>query len=227
MATFPTTENATTLLEAFRTQYQLQFNEDMDFETFSTLTQSFAQDGLNLALSISSTQRPKPTARRPDRPSARPPIDHRRPSTTDHSAAKRLQHLYRISKKRAARKVFGDDSPGFDGTLDDATTFFTSTFGHRDCHTTTLKDDLLKYVPAADIDETLFHPPSSEELAAKLRTMANSAPGKDRLEYRHLRLLDPRCHILSKIYRHCFAAQDVPTAWKQATTILIHKRVHF
>ncbi len=27
-----------------------------------------------------------------------------------------------------------------------------------------------------------------------------------------------------KIYHHCFTAQDVPSAWKQATTILIHKK---
>ena len=223
MPTFPTNETATTL-EAFRLEYQLKFDDDMDFATFSALTGSFAQDALNLARSLSSQQRPKPAARRPDCPSARPAIDHRRPSAMDHTAAKRLQHLYRISKKRAARKIFGDDSPGFNGTLEDATTFFTATFGHRECNTAKLQEDLSNFVPSADIDDTLFDPPSPQELAAKLRTMANSAPGKDRLEYRHLRLLDPKCQILSKIYRHCFAARDVPSAWKQATTILIHKK---
>ena len=54
--------------------------------------------------------------------------------------------------------------------------------------------------------------------------MSNSAPGKDRLEYRHLRLLDPKGEILSRIFRHCFEAKDVPAEWKKATTILIHKK---
>ena len=54
--------------------------------------------------------------------------------------------------------------------------------------------------------------------------MANSAPGKDRLEYRHLHLLDPQWQILSKVFRHCFLAKDVPASWKTATTILIHKK---
>ncbi|CAB3991255.1 Hypothetical predicted protein [Paramuricea clavata] len=54
--------------------------------------------------------------------------------------------------------------------------------------------------------------------------MSNFAPGKDRLEYRHLRLLDPKCKILAKMFRHCFDAKNVPAEWKTATTILIHKK---
>lgn len=54
--------------------------------------------------------------------------------------------------------------------------------------------------------------------------MPNSSPGKDRLECRHLRLLDPKCEILSKMFRHCFIAKYVPTEWKTATTFPIHKK---
>ena len=54
--------------------------------------------------------------------------------------------------------------------------------------------------------------------------MSNSSPGKDRLECRHLRLLDPKCEILSKMFRHCFIAKYVPTEWKTATTFPIHKK---
>jgi hypothetical protein len=79
-------------------------------------------------------------------------------------------------------------------------------------------------VPSAETDHSLFTPPSPEELSTKLRSMANSAPGKDRLEYRHLRLFDPKCEILAEMFRHCFLIKDVPSAWKTATTILIHKK---
>ena len=220
---FPSQDRASTL-ESFRLKYQHEFDEAMNFDTFSTLANSFAQEALTLARELSSQQRPKPTQRRPDRPSARPPIDNRRPTNSDHSTARRLRHLYRISKKRAARKIFGDDSPGFDGTTEDATTFFSNAFGPRSCNTDSVQAELNAHVPSADVDETLFDPPNPEELASKLRTMANSAPGKDRIEYRHLRLLDPKCLILARLFKHCFSAKDVPASWKNATTILIHKK---
>ena len=68
------------------------------------------------------------------------------------------------------------------------------------------------------------HPPTPEELSQKLRSFSNSAPGKDRLEYRHLCLLDPKCEILACMFKHCFEAKDVPAHWKMATTILICKK---
>ena len=134
------------------------------------------------------------------------------------------QDLAGRSKKRAARKVLGEDSPAFEGSIEDAHTFFSQTFSHRDCNIDHLKEQLNEHVPTADTDERLFDPPTPDELSNKLRSMANSAPGKDRLEYRHLRLLAPKCELLAKIYRHCMLARDVPAAWKTATTILIHKK---
>ena len=222
-AVFPTTQTTMTLHE-FRERYNAEFNVDMDFEDFQSLTKQFTTDATQIAREISSHQRPRPAPRRPDRPSALPPIDRRNPTSSDPVAAKRLQHLYRVSKKRAARKIFGDDSPGFDGTLDETTAYFTTTFGPRDSDTDNLLQELSSFVPSAATDESLFDTPSPSELSQKLKNMANSAPGKDRLEYRHLRLLDPRCEILAKIFRHCFLARDVPADWKSATTILIHKK---
>ena len=222
-ATFPSSQT-TTSLHDFRTRYKLEFDEEMDFHDFQNLTKQFTTEAVELARNISANQRPRPTARRPDRPSARPPIDNRRPLASDPLAAKRLQSLYRYSKKRAARKIFGDESPGFDGTLDEATTYFTQSFGPRDCNIDRLLTELATHVPSADTDNSLFATPSPQELATKLRSLANSAPGRDRLEYRHLRMLDPKCEILAKMFRHCFAAKDVPAEWKTATTILIHKK---
>jgi hypothetical protein len=156
----------------------------MDFHDFQNLTKQFTTEAVELARNISANQRPRPTARRPDRPSARPPIDNRRPLASDPLAAKRLQSLYRYSKKRAARKIFGDESPGFDGTLDEATTYFTQSFGPRDCNIDRLLAELATHVPSADTDNSLFATPSPQELATKLRSLANSALGRDRLEYR-------------------------------------------
>ena len=192
---FPSTQITTTLQE-FRERYELEFDVEMDFSDFESLTRQFTTDAVTLAKDISANQRPRPAPRRPDRPSARPPIDYRKPSSSDPAAARRLQHLYRVSKKRAARKIFGDDNPGFDGTLEEATSYFTESFGPRECNTTRLLENLETFVPQCDPDSTLFEPPTPAELSQKLRNLANSAPGQDRLEYRHLRLLDPNAKSL-------------------------------
>ena len=169
-ASFPTAQT-TTSLHDFRQRYNLEFNEEMDFPDFEQLTRQFTTEAVELAKTLSSQQRPRPTKRRPDRPSARPPIDRRRPLPGDPTAAKRLQHLYRISKKRAARQVFGDESPGFDGTIDDATSFFTESFGPRDCDTTKLLEELATFVPSAPMDNDLFSPPHLQT-----NSPPNSAP---------------------------------------------------
>lgn len=54
--------------------------------------------------------------------------------------------------------------------------------------------------------------------------MANSSPGKDCLEYRHLKAIDPAAKILNLIFARCLTEQDVPSIWKVVTTILIHKK---
>ena len=118
--TFPTADSANSL-HSFRQRYLRAFDSELTFQDL--LTTQFSAEAVQLARDITSQRRPKRAPRHPDRPSARPPIDHRRPLTDDPAAARRLQTLYRLSKKRAACKIFGDESPGFDGTLDDATTF--------------------------------------------------------------------------------------------------------
>jgi hypothetical protein len=67
-------------------------------------------------------------------------------------------------------------------------------------------------------------PMSSKEIKNKLRSMSNSAPGKDRVEYRHLKMVDPECKVLGLIFNKCLEENKVPLSWKQSTTILIYKK---
>ena len=53
----------------------------MDFSDFESFTRQFTTDAVNLAKDISANQRPRPVPRRPDRPSARPSMDYRKPSS--------------------------------------------------------------------------------------------------------------------------------------------------
>lgn len=85
-------------------------------------------------------------------------------------------------------------------------------------------EQLNAHVPSAPADESIFAPPTGDEIRLKLCATANSAPGQDRVEYRHLRLVDKTCQILASIFARCFAEKDMPDPWKTATTILIHKK---
>ena len=179
---------------------------------------------MTIAKEVQTAAQPRPAPRRPDRPGARPPPDNHRAQRFNPAEARRLQSLYRHSRKRAARKVLANESPIYNGTLDEAKTFFTNVFNHKHCNTETLAKELQEHVPSLPIDESLFDPPTAAEVSAKLRMMSNSAPGKDRVEYRHLRVIDPKGELLASIFGHCIRQRDVPDIWKTATTILIHKK---
>ena len=65
---------------------------------------------------------------------------------------------------------------------------------------------------------------STSEVAAKLRSAANTAPGFDKVEYAHLKRIDPPAKILTPMFNRCIQAQDVLAIWKQAVTVLIYKK---
>ncbi|CAB4037837.1 Hypothetical predicted protein [Paramuricea clavata] len=67
-------------------------------------------------------------------------------------------------------------------------------------------------------------PLNSKDIKNKLKSLANSATGKDRVEYRHLKLVDPDCKILSIIYNKCLAEKKIPSSWKESATIMIYKK---
>jgi hypothetical protein len=52
-------------------------------------------------------------------------------------------------------------------------------------------------------DPNIIAPFSNKDIKNKLKLLANSAPRKDRVEYRHLKLVDPDCKILNIIYNKC------------------------
>ena len=61
-------------------------------------------------------------------------------------------------------------------------------------------------VPNAEHDENtrdLKNNVSESEIAAKLRPAANTAPGYDKVEYAHLKRIDPSAKILTPMFNRC------------------------
>ena len=165
-----------------------------------------------------------PTSRRAHRPSACPVSNNCRHLHFNPINARRIQTLYRVSKKGAARKVFEDSSPTYSGSVEDANSFFSKVFDSKDCNIEAIKDRLQDFVPKGPNDYGLLLQPSPEEIPQKLCSLSNSSPGVDRVEYRHSKSVDPKCNILALIFARCMTQCDVPESWKSLTTILIHKK---
>lgn len=97
----------------------------------------------------------KHAPRRPDRPSARPVNNNRRPLKYNPIEAKRLERLFRLSKKWAVRKVLNDTKPSYTGTVDDANKFFTRVFSVKTCDEDGIKCGLDGFAPSGPSDNHL------------------------------------------------------------------------
>ena len=214
--------NHTDPIIEFQSKWSAAPSADCGWDQFAKNCDDFAEDVIKT--SEIDFQRKKPAPRRSNRPSARPVNPNRRPVKYNPIQARKLQSLYRISKKRAARKVLNDSKPSYDGSVDDANEFFTRVFGPKSCDIEGVKSGLNDFVPSGPADNHLADHLSPDEIKKKLRVLSNSAPGADRVEYLHLKSVDPNCKILCSIYNRCPDANDVPQQWKNANTILIHKK---
>ncbi len=87
-----------------------------------------------------------------------------------------------------------------------------------------VKNGLNDHVPSGPKDESLGDPITPDKISKKLRSLSNSAPGTDRVEYRHLKSIDPKGEVLCSIYNRCLIENDVPSDWKTSRTVLIHKK---
>ncbi|CAB4016364.1 Hypothetical predicted protein [Paramuricea clavata] len=156
----------------------------------------------------------KAVPHRPARPSARPVNNNHRTLHYNPFKARRVQSLYRISKKRAARQVICDNKPSYSGSVDEANHFFTQVFGEKNVDVNAVKKGF----------DTLGNPITSDKVSKKLCSLLNSAPGADRVEYCHLKSIDPKGSILCNIYNRCLLENEVPAQWKTSQTVLIHKK---
>ncbi|XP_035234143.1 uncharacterized protein LOC118205973 [Stegodyphus dumicola] len=81
------------------------------------------------------------------------------------------------------------------------------------------------FVPLdTDRPEVDMAPFSSTKISARLHACKSTAPGPNRLTYKHWRSLDPECSILTPIFNTCLKAGRVPDSWIRSTSILLYKK---
>ena len=197
-----------------------------DFDNFSNVCEELAEaivvKGKEMSNTVNGRKRsPRPAANRPNR---KHPRTNRPRVLNNPIEARRLQTLYRISKKRAARQILKDNNTIYTGTKENAEKYFSETFDTKYVDIDELTNSLRNNVPSANPDPTLLEPMSAKQIKRKLMAMSNSAPGKDKVEYRHLKLADPNCKILEHVFNRCISEKKIPAIWKHSSIILIYKK---
>jgi Reverse transcriptase (RNA-dependent DNA polymerase) len=191
-------------------------------------------------LKLSTTPEDSTSSQLP--PPKKPPSNHRkqnnqnrqqqrirRSKQTENDKKSKMQRLFSLYPRRAVRKILEEDSIGYSGTKDTATAFLEKTY----CQTAPSEErvqsarahfDRCEWKQTTEDDIRLLSaPPNPSEIKLKLGKAANTAPGSDGLEYRHLRSLDGNGELLATIYRAVWSL-GLPACWKTSRTIPIFKK---
>ena len=213
-------------LTAFRERWSEIFGGELSWPDFCSRCEEFAGEARDLVRQLRTRSTPGNTTNPAPPPPRRPPAGRPIPRF-DPVAAKRIQGLYHHSKKRAARKLLCDNSVTYTGTVQAASDYFVSVLEEKHANMNILADDLKAHVPSGEdheLTKDLYAELTTSEVAAKLSSAANTSPGADRVEYAHLKKVDPKGTILSLVFNRCLLQKNVPPAWKEALTVLIYKK---
>ena len=143
--------------------------------------------------------------------------------------ASKLQKLYRRYPRKALRKVLGEESPFYSGGRDRLRQYIAETYHHRTvsrdqvAEARRLFDNCSWEPPTEEELEALQSPPSADEVLGRLRRTVNTSPGMDRIEWRHLKVIDRTGSLLQTVLSAVHAL-GIPSSWKQSRTIMIHKK---
>ena len=117
-----------------------------------------------------------------------------------------------------------DNNTVYTGSNEAAYTYFIDTFSVKHIDTDQLINSLTEHVLSVPQDAYIMAPFTAGEVSRKLKSLSNSSPGKDKVEYRHLKLLDPKGELLQLIFNRCINEKKVPSVWKHSTTVPIYKK---
>ena len=136
----------------------------------------------------------------------------------DPEDARAIQLLYRRNRRRAVRMITGEVGRKCEIARDRLEAHFRERGVARPCdasvYTTTARD-------RAPVQMGRF---TVAEVRERIGKFENTAPGEDRLTYRHWKSVDPDSSVLTAAYNICLKYRKVPPGWKESLTVLIHKK---
>lgn len=130
---------------------------------------------------------------------------------------------------RAVRKVLGETSQAYTGSIEEVTSYLTETYTRPRPSAEKVSRARGAYNgcqwgnPTAEELSLLATSPTRGEIALKLSRATNTAPKADGIEYRDLLKLDPEGKLLEKLYGAVWR-RGIPSSWRTAKTIPIYKK---
>lgn len=143
--------------------------------------------------------------------------------------ASKIQKQFNLYPAKAVRNALGESSDAFSGDVEKAAGWLQETYNRpiptddQALAAKQLFDSCDWREPEAEDNQLLDKPPTKEEIAWKLKRAKNTSPGADGIEYRHLKKFDKEGKILEALYAAIWRI-GIPSQWKSASTILIHKK---
>ena len=128
-----------------------------------------------------------------------------------------------MARKRAFRHITKNNDVKYDDGKVRAEAFFNDIHSGKNSDTDELNNLLKQYVPQASNNNIFNNPITDKEVTSRLNKMSNTSPGPDKLEYKHIKIIDNTGRILAYIFNKCREEQRIPNMWKSAHTVLIYK----
>ena len=147
----------------------------------------------------------------------------------DPKQASRIQKKFILRPRQAVREVLGETSLPYSGTIEEAKAHLNDVFqrpapSEKELEASRkLFDDCEWAEPSEEQASNLAGPPTKEEVARKLHRAVNTSPGMDRIEYRHIKSLDPTGTLLATLYAAVWRL-GIPRQWKTDKTVSIYKK---
>lgn len=145
-------------------------------------------------------------------------------SKNEREVRSRVQSQYLSNKKKAMKTILEPVSPKFPIPVNEAARQLQQSMQHPatdwdafelNCHASNTLSQSETDSFTAPIDE--------HEVSRILRSMPNSSPGPDGIEYRQIRRFEGSIQVLTTIYNICREWRKIPTNWKQANITMIYK----
>uniref|UniRef100_A0A914WV51 Reverse transcriptase domain-containing protein n=1 Tax=Plectus sambesii TaxID=2011161 RepID=A0A914WV51_9BILA len=197
---------------------------------FATTADAAQLDAALAALisEVLATQ-PEPARRPSPRRDAADPARQRRRRRSgpqyDAADAARIQRLYRANRPRAFREITTPPSPYCQLSKEQVQAHFADVLKRRTQTDTPMPPAVPQLPPPSPEDQDpLSDEFTPSEVWGRLCRCPNTAPGPDTLRYNTWKAFDPRAYVLSAVFNTVRRLQHVPAAWKQSTTILLHKK---
>ena len=140
-----------------------------------------------------------------------------------------IQRLYGRYPRKALRKMLGEESPSYSGGRDRLERYIAETYHDRAvsrgqiAEARRLYNDCEWEPPTEEEAEMLQSPPSADEVLRRLRRTINTSPGMDRVEWRHLKVINRTGSLLQTVLSAVHVL-GIPSSWKRSKTIMIHKK---